>query len=78
MLPACVHDFEGFYLVCVQLRFAPAYPAPGPGRFKSRLCSLLNQVAFKLGQGSENLKDQLAAAGRGIKPLLQGNEANSL
>jgi hypothetical protein len=38
--------------------------------------ALPDEVPLELGQRSENMKDQLAAAGGGVDLLLQGSEAN--
>src|SRR5439155_14757292 len=53
-----------------------AFTSSGSRRSQSCQSALANEVALKLGQGAEDVEDQLAARCRGIDVLLQATEAN--
>ena len=57
--------------------FAPSPAAPGARGFEARPGALADEVALELGQGGEDVEDQLAARRRGVDMLLQAFEADA-
>jgi hypothetical protein len=51
-------------------RWSAAPAATGPGRGQPGAGPLADQVAFELGQGREDVEDELAAGGGGVDRLL--------
>ena len=64
-------------LVGGERAFAPSPAAPGARGFETRPGALADQVALELGQGGEDVEDQLAAGRRGVDMLLQALEADA-
>src|SRR5215210_5885271 len=59
--------------------FAPAAPASaGSGRGKPGLGALADDVALELRKGTEDVEDELPAAGRGVDLLGEALEADAL
>jgi hypothetical protein len=52
-------------------------PDPGPGGGQSGAGPLPNKVAFELGQGGEDVEDELAAGGGGVDRLLEAAEPDA-
>jgi hypothetical protein len=50
--------------------------AAGPGGSKPSGCPLADEVAFELGQGGEDVEDELAAGG-GVDRLLEAAEPDA-
>ena len=51
--------------------------ATGPGRGQAGAGAFADEVAFELGQGGEEVKDELAAGSGGVDRLLEAAEPNS-
>jgi hypothetical protein len=51
--------------------------AAGPGSGQPRRSAFADQVAFKLGQGGEDMEHQLAAGGGRVDRLLETPEPNA-
>jgi hypothetical protein len=66
---------QGQPLLIQGSRPAPS-PAPGPGRLQARLRSLADQVPLELRQGTEDVEDELAAAGGRVDRFPQAAEAD--
>jgi hypothetical protein len=52
--------------------------APGPGRGQPSGGAFADEVAFELGQGREDVEDELAARGGGVDRLLEAPEPDPL
>jgi hypothetical protein len=50
--------------------------APGPSGSQSGSGAFADEVAFELGQGREDVEDELAAGGGGVDRLLEAAEPN--
>jgi glycine/D-amino acid oxidase-like deaminating enzyme len=51
-----------------------AVAAPGPGGGQPSGCAFADEVAFEVGQGGEDVEDELAAGGGGVDRLLEAAE----
>jgi hypothetical protein len=51
--------------------------APGSGGGQPRGRAFADQVTFELGQGGEDMEDELAAGGGGVDRLLEAAEPNA-
>src|SRR5215203_4293958 len=58
-------------------RGAAAVAAAGPGGGQPRGGAFADEVAFELGQGGEDVEDELAAGGGGIDRLLEAAEPDA-
>src|SRR4051812_34813620 len=50
-------------------------PATSPRSRQACVSALADEVSLELGEGAEDVEDELTATGRGIDLLLQGSEA---
>jgi hypothetical protein len=64
-------------LVPAQHRGSAAAAAAGPGRGQTSGRALADEVAFELGQGGEDVEDELAPGGGGVDGLLQAAEPDA-
>ena len=55
-------------------RWSAAVAAPGPGGGQPGAGAFADEVAFELGQGGEDVEDELAAGGGGVDRLLEATE----
>jgi hypothetical protein len=62
--------------VASQYRGPAAVAAAGPGGGQSRGRAFADEVAFELGQGGEDVEDELAAGGGGVDRLLEAPESD--
>ena len=51
--------------------------APGPGRGQPGGRAFADEVAFELGQGREDVEDELATGGGGVDRLLEAAKADA-
>jgi hypothetical protein len=64
-------------LVPAQHRWPAAAAAAGPARGQSSGRALADEVAFELGQGGEDVEDELAPGGGGVDRLLEAPEPDA-
>jgi hypothetical protein len=57
-------------------RRSAALAAAGPGGGQPGAGAFADEIAFELGQGGEDMEDELAARGGGVDRLLQATEPN--
>ena len=74
VLPRCIHLLGHLELVVSQHAWPAAVAAAGPSRGQPGGGPFADQVAFELGQGGEDMKDELTAGSGGVDRLLQTAE----
>jgi hypothetical protein len=72
--PRAVHLLGHLDLVGGHDRRSTTVAAAGPGRSQPGAGPFADKVAFELGQGGEDVEDELAAGGGGVDRLLQAPE----
>jgi hypothetical protein len=76
-LARSVHLLGHLELVAGQDRGSAAVAAPGPGGGQPSGGAFADEVAFELGQGGEDVEDELATGGGGVDRLLQAAEPDA-
>jgi hypothetical protein len=77
VLPGRIHLLSHLELVGGHHWRSAAVAAAGPGGLQSRGGAFADEVAFELGQGGEDMEDELAARGGGVDRLLQAPEPDA-
>ena len=72
-----VHLAWDLELVAGQHRRPAAVAAAGPSSSQPSGCAFADEVAFELGQGGEDVEDELAAGGGGVDRLLEAAEPDA-
>jgi len=75
-LPGRIHLLGHLKLVTRQHGWAAAVAAAGPGGGQPGGGAFADEVAFELGQGGEDVEDELAAGGGGVDRFLEAPEPN--
>jgi hypothetical protein len=78
VLPGAVHLLRHPHLVSGHHRRSATTATASVGRGQPGDRALADQVAFELGQGGEDVEDELAARGGGIDRLLEAAEPDGL
>jgi hypothetical protein len=74
VLPRAVHFPGHLELVSAQHGWSAAVAAAGSGGGQPGVGPFADEVAFELGQGGEDMEDELAAGGGGVDRLLEAAE----